>query len=89
MITFAEVTILPAGPGLWLLVGLAAGAFAGLVLRGGVAQDMGVGLAGALIGGALFGLIAPGFWGGIIGAFAGACALIAAMRELRPAPPRA
>lgn len=74
------------------MVGLLAGAFAGLVVRGekgGVAQDVAAGAAGAAIGGALTALVIPGFWGGLVGAFAGACGVIVAAREVAPAiPPR-
>ena len=53
----------PGGIIAWLLVGLIAGALAGLVMRGGgygIVGDMIVGLIGAFVGGLLFGLVFPG-----------------------------
>lgn len=72
----------------WLLVGLIAGALAGLVMRGGgygIVGDIIVGLVGALIGGflaSLLGLGASGFVGTTIIAFIGACILIAILRAV-------
>jgi uncharacterized membrane protein YeaQ/YmgE (transglycosylase-associated protein family) len=91
MSTFAEVPLVSEGIIAWVVVGLAAGAFAGLVLRGkvsGVVAEMGLGMAGAVLGGILFALIAPGFWGGIVAALVGACGLIASMRSMNPASGR-
>lgn len=72
----------------WLLVGLIAGALAGLVMRGGgygIVGDIVVGLIGALIGGflaSLVGLGGYGFIGTTIIAFIGACVLIAIVRAV-------
>ena len=70
----------------WLIVGLIAGALAGLVMRGGgygIVGDIIVGIIGAIIGGWLFSLLgigAGGLIGSIIVAFVGACILIAILR---------
>ncbi|GCE08973.1 GlsB/YeaQ/YmgE family stress response membrane protein [Dictyobacter aurantiacus] len=72
----------------WLLVGLIAGALAGLVMRGGgygIVGDIIVGLVGALLGGflaSLIGLGGYGFIGTTIIAFIGACVLIAILRAV-------
>ncbi|GCE19984.1 GlsB/YeaQ/YmgE family stress response membrane protein [Dictyobacter kobayashii] len=72
----------------WLVVGLIAGALAGLVMRGGgygIVGDIIVGLVGALVGGFVAGLIglgANGFVGSIIIAFIGACVFIAILRAV-------
>jgi uncharacterized membrane protein YeaQ/YmgE (transglycosylase-associated protein family) len=90
---FAQIDLPSTGIIAWVVVGLAAGAFAGLVLRGegagSVVVEMGLGMVGALVGGVLFALIAPGFWaGGIVAALVGAGGLIAALRGVKPAPGR-
>jgi uncharacterized membrane protein YeaQ/YmgE (transglycosylase-associated protein family) len=70
----------------WLLVGLIAGALAGLVMRGGgygIVGDIIVGIVGAVIGGYVAGLLgigSSGLIGSIIIAFVGACILIAILR---------
>ncbi|OLD83167.1 MAG: hypothetical protein AUG54_02145, partial [Ktedonobacter sp. 13_1_20CM_4_53_7] len=70
----------------WLIVGLIAGALAGLVMRGGgygIVGDIIVGIIGAVIGGWIFSLLgigAGGLIGSIIVAFVGACILIAILR---------
>lgn len=72
----------------WLVVGLIAGALAGLVMRGGgygIVGDIIVGLVGALVGGfvaSLIGLGTSGFVGSIIIAFIGACVFIAILRAV-------
>jgi uncharacterized membrane protein YeaQ/YmgE (transglycosylase-associated protein family) len=72
----------------WLVVGLIAGALAGLVMRGGgygIVGDIVVGLVGALVGGFLAGLVglgSSGFVGSIIIAFIGACVFIAILRAV-------
>ncbi|GER88824.1 hypothetical protein KDW_29860 [Dictyobacter vulcani] len=72
----------------WLVVGLIAGALAGLVMRGGgygIVGDIIVGLVGALVGGfvaGLLGLGSSGFVGSIIIAFIGACIFIAILRAV-------
>lgn len=72
----------------WLLVGLIAGALAGLVMRGGgygIVGDIIVGLVGALVGGFIAGLLglgSSGLIGSIIIAFIGACIFIAILRAV-------
>ncbi|GER89595.1 hypothetical protein KDW_37570 [Dictyobacter vulcani] len=72
----------------WLLVGLIAGALAGLVMKGGgygIVGDIIVGLVGALVGGflaSLIGLGGYGFIGTTIVAFIGACVFIAILRAV-------
>ncbi|GCF08747.1 GlsB/YeaQ/YmgE family stress response membrane protein [Dictyobacter arantiisoli] len=72
----------------WLVVGLIAGALAGLVMRGGgygIIGDIVVGLVGALVGGFLASLIGLGSFhliGEIIIAFIGACVFIAILRAI-------
>ena len=72
----------------WLIVGLIAGALAGLVMRGGgygIVGDIIVGIIGAVIGGWIFSLLgigAGGLIGSIIVAFVGACILIAILRAV-------
>ncbi|GLV54591.1 hypothetical protein KDH_14380 [Dictyobacter sp. S3.2.2.5] len=72
----------------WLVVGLIAGALAGLVMRGGgygIVGDIIVGLVGALVGGflaSLIGLGSSGLIGTIIIAFIGACVFIAILRAV-------
>jgi uncharacterized membrane protein YeaQ/YmgE (transglycosylase-associated protein family) len=74
----------------WIIIGLIAGALAGMVMRGGgygILGDIIVGIVGALIGGfilSLFGLGANGFWTTLITAFIGACILIAILRAVAP-----
>src|SRR5690349_136678 len=72
----------------WIIIGLIAGALAGMVMRGGgygIIGDIIVGIIGALIGGfvlSLFGIGSGGFWGTLITAFIGACILIAILRAV-------
>ena len=82
---------------IWLIIGLIAGALAGRVVEGGgfgCLADTVIGLAGALIGGALFHQLAPPGWisGGVIEdivvAFIGAVLLLAILRLLTPRRPR-
>jgi len=78
------------GPGIigWIIIGLIAGAVAGMVMRGGgygLVGDMIVGIIGALIGGLIlsfFGLGASGFWGSLVTAIIGACILLAILRAV-------
>jgi uncharacterized membrane protein YeaQ/YmgE (transglycosylase-associated protein family) len=83
-LTLADVSL--SGIIWWLVVGLIAGALAGLVMRGGgygIVGDIIVGLVGALVGGfvaGLFGLGSSGFIGSIIIAFIGACIFIFLLR---------
>ena len=70
----------------WIIVGLIAGALAGMVMRGGgfgIVGDIIVGILGAIIGGFLAGLLGIGSSNiivSIIIAFIGACILIAILR---------
>lgn len=72
--------------GLFLIVGLAAGWLASLIMgaRYGLLGDLGLGVAGAFIGGYLFTLLGLPGTGGILGAVAvalfGAVALLALIR---------
>lgn len=75
----------------FLLIGLAAGWIASMVMksgRGGILQYMVIGVIGALLGGWLFnvlGLGASGLLGSLIVATVGAIVLIALLRLLRKA----
>src|SRR2546428_2012092 len=74
----------------WIVVGLIAGAIAARVVAGrgfGCIADIVVGVAGAFIGGFLFGAIfhtnvTVGFWGSIVVAFVGAAVLLGALKLL-------
>jgi uncharacterized membrane protein YeaQ/YmgE (transglycosylase-associated protein family) len=74
----------------WILVGLIAGAVAARVVAGrgfGCIADMVVGIAGAVIGGYLLGLLfnvngTVGFLGSIVVAFIGAAVLLSALKLL-------
>jgi uncharacterized membrane protein YeaQ/YmgE (transglycosylase-associated protein family) len=74
----------------WILVGLISGAIAARVVAGrgfGCVADIVVGIAGALLGGYLIGLIfgvntVVGFWGSIVVAFIGAAVLLAVLKLL-------
>ena len=72
----------------WIVIGLIAGALAGLVMRGGEFGSVGdiiVGIVGALIGGfalSLVGVGTSGFWTTLVAAFIGACILIALLRAV-------
>lgn len=86
----AEMTMWPGGILAWLVVGLIAGALAGMVMRGGgfgIIGDIVVGLIGAMIGGFVMSFFGTGttyFWGSIFVAFIGACILIAIVRAIAP-----
>jgi len=88
MNVFAAIELEPGGIVAWLVVGLIAGWLAGKVMSGagyGLVGDIVLGLVGAVIGGFVFGLIVPGdagFWGSILVAFFGACALIFIVRNV-------
>lgn len=75
----------------FLLIGLAAGWIASMVMksgRGGVLQYMVIGVIGALLGGWIFsllGIAAGGLLGSLITATVGAIVLIALLRLLRKA----
>ncbi len=78
----------------WLIIGLIAGWLAGRVVAGGgfgCLANTAVGLAGALVGGAILSLISPnravdtgGVIGDIVVAFFGAAILLAILRLLTP-----
>jgi uncharacterized membrane protein YeaQ/YmgE (transglycosylase-associated protein family) len=75
---------------LWfILIGIAAGWLAGLVMKGGgygILGDLVVGVIGALLGGFLFGLLgltATGLLGSLITATFGAIVLIALLRLVK------
>lgn len=75
----------------WIVVGLIAGWLAGQIMKGsgyGLIGDLVLGLVGAIIGGWLFGLVAPaaepsGFLGSIVVATIGAVVLIFVARAIR------
>ena len=77
---------------IWLLIGLAAGYLAGMVMKGerpyGLWGDLGLGLLGAIFGGWVFGLLgisAGGIIGSLITAFVGAAILIWLVRLIKKA----
>jgi uncharacterized membrane protein YeaQ/YmgE (transglycosylase-associated protein family) len=73
----------------WILVGLIAGFLAGKVMKGrgfGVVMDIVVGIAGAIVGGFVLGLLgihAGGLIGSIVVAFVGAVILIWLVRQFK------
>lgn len=75
----------------FLLIGLAAGWLAGLLMKGGgygLFGDLIIGVIGALLGGWLFGMLgiaAGGLIGALIMAFVGACLLIFLLRVIKRA----
>jgi len=79
------VALPPAGMVAWLLIGLAAGVVANLMLRGsgyGMLGDIVIGLIGSCLGG--LGVISfvegpAGVWGSILVAAVGACGLLLLM----------
>ena len=82
------VVLSPGGIIAWLVVGLIAGWLAGLMMKGsgyGILGDIIVGLIGSFLGGLLLSFFvegAAGFWGSILVAFIGACALIFLVRAI-------
>ena len=73
----------------WLVIGLIAGALAGRRVEGrglGCLANLVVGVAGAVIGGAIIDRLDPnaryGFLGSVVVAFIGACVLLAVLRLL-------
>src|SRR5215467_1657839 len=73
----------------WLVVGLLAGFFASVVVRGrgyGCFLDIVIGLVGAFIGGFLASFLGITgtfhFWGSLLIAFLGACILVAILKAL-------
>jgi uncharacterized membrane protein YeaQ/YmgE (transglycosylase-associated protein family) len=75
----------------FLLIGLAAGWLAGMVMKGGgygLVGDLIIGVIGAFLGGWLFsalGIGAGGLIGALITAFVGACLLIFLLRVIKRA----
>ena len=75
----------------WIIIGLVAGWLAGQIMKGsgyGMVGDLVPGLVGAIVGGWLFGLVAPaaepsGFLGSIVVATIGAIVLVFIVRALR------
>jgi uncharacterized membrane protein YeaQ/YmgE (transglycosylase-associated protein family) len=82
------VVLSPGSISAWLLVGLIAGWFAGLMMKGsgyGMIGDIVVGLIGSFLGGLLLSFFVEGtagFWGSILVAFVGACVLIILVRVI-------
>ena len=75
----------------WIVVGLVAGWLAGKVMKGGgygVLMDIILGIAGAILGGWVFGIIgihAGGLIGSIVVAFIGAVILVWIIRQIKKA----
>lgn len=84
----AAIVLEPGGFFSWILAGLIGGWLAGKMMRGsgyGIFGDIALGLVGALVGGFVAGMFiqnATGFWGTVVVAFLGACALVALVRTL-------
>lgn len=76
---------------LWIVVGLLAGWLAHMILggRGGIFQNIAVGLIGAIVGGFLFEKlnlqVMPDFWGNLITATIGAVIFLLIWRAIRRA----
>ncbi len=90
-IYLASALLNPGGFFAWLVIGLLAGAIAGMLVRGrgyGCLMDIVVGVLGAFIGGLVVGLFLPGttfgFIGTLIVATLGAVLLLAFIRVLSP-----
>lgn len=89
-IFLASAVLNPGGWFAWLIIGLLAGAIAGMLVRGrgyGCLLNIVVGILGAFIGGAVVGLFLPetfGFIGTLIVATLGAVLLLAVLRLLSP-----
>ena len=90
-IVLASASLNPGGWFAWVIIGLLAGAIAGMLVRGrgyGCLLDIVVGILGAFIGGAVVGLFLPdtgyGFIGTLIVATLGAVLLLAFLRLLSP-----
>jgi len=75
----------------WIVVGLIAGWLAGKVMKGGgygVVMDIVLGIAGAILGGWVFGLLglhAGGLIGSIVVAFIGAVILVWIIHQIKKA----
>lgn len=88
---FMSALLNPGGWFAWLVIGLLAGAIAGMLVRGrgyGCLMDVVVGVLGAFIGGFVVGIFLPGttfgFIGTLIVATLGAIVLLAFVRVLSP-----
>ena len=89
----ADTALVSIGLLAWAVVGIVTALLAGYVTRGDyrVGLDVLAGLAGGLVGGLLFAMLAPGGSGvaaSVMGAFAGACAFIAVLRSTASRPSR-
>ena len=91
MSIFLATALNPGGFFAWVLIGLIAGAIAGMLVRGrgyGCLMDIVVGVLGAFIGGILVSLLLPdttfSFIGTLIVATLGAILLLAFIRLLSP-----
>jgi uncharacterized membrane protein YeaQ/YmgE (transglycosylase-associated protein family) len=86
MIAFPEIALGPDHVIGWVVVGLTAGLLVAFVTKGGrygLVGDAVAGLAGAVLGGVLFGLFTPASTGvgwSILVAFLGACVSVALLR---------
>jgi uncharacterized membrane protein YeaQ/YmgE (transglycosylase-associated protein family) len=87
----ASVILNPGGWFAWLVIGLLAGAIAGVLVRGrgyGCLVDVVVGIVGSFIGGIVVGFFVPGtafgFVGSLIVAVLGAVILLTFIRLLSP-----
>ena len=90
-VVHASVVLNPGGWFAWLVVGLIAGAAAGMLVRGrgyGCLVDIIVGILGAFIGGFVVGLFLPGtafgFFGTVIVGILGAVLLLGFIRLVSP-----
>ena len=91
MSIFLLSTLHPGGFFAWVIIGLIAGAIAGMLVRGrgyGCLMDIVVGVLGAFIGGIVVGLLLPdttfSFIGTLIVATLGSILLLAFIRVLSP-----
>lgn len=90
-VVHASAVLNPGGWFAWLIVGLIAGAVAGILVRGrgyGCLVDVIVGIIGAFIGGIVVGFFLPGtafgFFGTVIVAILGAVLLLSVIRLVSP-----
>lgn len=90
MIFFAEGALVHDSVLTWMVIGIVAGFFAGVVMapgKYGVVGDMSAGLAGALLGGVVTGLLVGGTAGVVLGILVAALVagtLIATLRVVAP-----
>jgi uncharacterized membrane protein YeaQ/YmgE (transglycosylase-associated protein family) len=92
MLILAEIALVPYGVLAWVMAGFLAALLSEYVTRGdyNVRLDMMGGMAGALVGGCLFGAMVNGpdaFAITVLGAFFGACVFIVTLRGLVARPP--